>query len=156
MTTSQNNVNVNSVKSNAIVNDINKKDISSNIHKSADLQKKVSITAADIKAKRAKEKLDAANLVKAVDASLSTGRNFYAVKENSKGQEIHYAFETVHERNQWINRHEGAHSTSALSVYRAINRNSDEIIATNRNHRVIKVPKDAMIDLSKGQRVLIK
>ena len=45
MTTSQNNVNVNSVKSNAIVNDINKKDISSNIHKSADLQKKVSITA---------------------------------------------------------------------------------------------------------------
>src|SRR5574343_157131 len=97
MTTAQSNANVNSVKSNAIINDVAKKDISSNI-----------------KAKRAKEKLDAANLVKAVDASLSTGRNFYAVKENSKGQEIHYAFETVHERNQWINRHDGAHPTSAL------------------------------------------
>ena len=154
MTTAQSNANVNSVKSNAIINDVAKKDISSS--KSTDIQKKVSITAADIKAKRAKAKLDDSNLVKAADANLSTGRNFYAVKENLKGQEIHYAFETVHERNQWINRHEGAHPTSALSVYRAINRNSDEIIATNRNHRVIKVPKDAMIDLSKGQRVLIK
>lgn len=166
MTTTQSNVNVNAVKANAVANEAVKNQQqqpqSGSTNKTVpkvvnNAQKKTTnIKAASIKARRTKAQAEKDNLVKAVDANLSTGRNFYAVKENAKGQEIHYAFETVQERNNWLNRNEGAQIASALSVYRKLNRNSDEIIATNRNRRVIKVPFDSMIDLSKGQRVLIK
>lgn len=159
MTTTQSNVNVDTVKSNAVVNEAVKDKNTTTPRVVNNTQKKTTLKAADVKARRAKAtkaQVDDANLVKAIDANLSTGRNFYAVKENSRGQEIHYAFETVQERNNWINRNEGAQTASALSVYRKLNRSSDEIIATNRNRRVIKVPFDSMIDLSKGQRVLIK
>ena len=156
MTTTQSNVNVDTVKSNALANEAVKDKNTTTPRVVNNTQKKTTLKAADVKARRAKAQADDANLVKAIDANLSTGRNFYAVKENSRGQEIHYAFETVQERNNWINRNEGAQTASALSVYRKLNRSSDEIIATNRNRRVIKVPFDSMIDLSKGQRVLIK
>lgn len=159
MTTTQSNVNVDTVKSNAVANEAVKDKNTTTPRVVNNTQKKTTLKAADVKARRAKAtkaQADDANLVKAIDANLSTGRNFYAVKENSRGQEIHYAFETVQERNNWINRNEGAQTASALSVYRKLNRSSDEIIATNRNRRVIKVPFDSMIDLSKGQRVLIK
>ena len=159
MTTTQSNVNVDTVKSNAVANEAVKDKNTTTPRVVNNAQKKTVLKAADVKARRAKAtkaQADDANLVKAIDANLSTGRNFYAVKENSRGQEIHYAFETVQERNNWINRNEGAQTASALSVYRKLNRSSDEIIATNRNRRVIKVPFDSMIDLSKGQRVLIK
>lgn len=162
MTTTQSNVTVDTAKANAVANEAVKDKNTTTPRVANNSQKKTTLKAADVKARRAKASkaaktsTDNANLVKAIDANLSTGRNFYAVKENSRGQEIHYAFETVQERNNWINRNEGAQTASALSVYRKLNRSSNEIIATNRNHRVIKVPFDSMIDLSKGQRVLIK
>lgn len=95
-------------------------------------------------------------LVKASEMELTTGRNFYAVKTTPKGKEVHYAFETVNERNHWLNRHADSKPTDARSVYRILKRSSNEVVATTRNHRVIKLNYDELIDPNKGSRALIK
>ena len=106
--------------------------------------------------KDVEKKVPTSKLVKASEMELTTGRNFYAVKTTPKGKEVHYAFETVNERNHWLNRHADSKPTDARSVYRMLKRASNEVVATTRNHRVIKLNYDELVDPTKGARALIK
>lgn len=109
-----------------------------------------------VKTKEDKATQAQSKLVKASEMELTTGRNFYAVKTTPKGKEVHYAFETVNERNHWLNRHADSKPTDARSVYRMLKRASNEVVATTRNHRVIKLDYDELVDPNKGARALIK
>lgn len=86
----------------------------------------------------------------------TTGRNFYAVKVDRKGNEVPYVFEKLAERNGWIERHvaRNARPTSATSVYKMLKRRSKDIIVANRNHRLVVVDSIEAINPDKGQRIV--
>ena len=84
----------------------------------------------------------------------SATRNFYAVKANKNGEVIPYAFDKIADRNGWIERHD-ARPTSALEVYKMLNKKSNDIVIANRNHRLKVVSAtDANIDPEKGHRIV--
>lgn len=84
----------------------------------------------------------------------TSGRNFYAVKSNTKGENIVYAFEKVAQRNQWLQRTENSKPVSAFEVYQMLQKTDKDALIANRQNRVLKVSPQDEIFPEKGQRLI--
>lgn len=92
------------------------------------------------------------------NAEKVSGRNFYAVKENSKGKAVPYAFMKIAERNAWVKENEdvNAKPVSAFEVYKLLHKTSNDALIANRQGRVMKVSEQDEVFPEKGQRLLIR
>ena len=84
----------------------------------------------------------------------ASGRNFYAVKTDNKGRDIPYAFCTVADRAEWLNKNEDTKQVTAFEVYQMLNKQSNEALIANRRNRVMKVSNQAEIFPEKGHRLI--
>lgn len=84
----------------------------------------------------------------------TSGRHFYAVKTDSNGNDIPYAFNNVAARNEWLQRNDKSKPITADEVYQMLNKQDNEALIANRRNRVIKLAIGAEIYPEKGQRLI--
>lgn len=84
----------------------------------------------------------------------TSSRHFYAVKTSKTGKELAYAFTSVANRNEWLDKTENTKAVTAFEVYQLLNKHGNESLITNRQNRVLKVPADTEIFPEKGQRLI--
>lgn len=88
------------------------------------------------------------------DLQPSTTRHFYASRPK-KDNEIPYVFETVADRNTWLDKHDGAKTIKATDAYKLLRKSRNAIVAANRTNRVYVVDDINEIDTSKGHRLIL-